>query len=210
MESPQVNVRVGFANADYGNICAELRPSDDREVVAAWWTLAGLLAGRSGWHFDVANWGPHRTARWGLGFFGAALLSIEVDEAAGFACFDYEEDSTSNHSSISEVEQWLAGREERAKQPNAAQVELAQHNGWWGLKAHRYTVVVSWSDGYYSATVLGTMLDASFGETLQQAVNRAGEMLCGMYGAPTELASELYLVAELERSATDHLRESGK
>lgn len=210
MEPPHINVRVGFANADYINACADFGPSDDRKVIAAWQELGDLLAGRSGWHFDIVSTsGGQREALWSLGTFGAALLNIGLDEQAQFRCFDYLEDQSQDCSIVAEVERWLAGREERAKKPNAAQLELAQADDWWGLKIHRYTAVVSWSDGYYSATVLGAMLDAAFGETLQQAINCVGEMICAMYDAPAALAAELKLAVELEPSAVDRIRQHG-
>lgn len=205
---PHSNVRVGFT-ADYSSACTAFGGADDRNVAAAWRELGHLLAGRSGWHFDVTNIRLRPEVLWGLGTFGASLLSIYVDEQARFVCFDYEEDRTDHCADVAAVEKWLADREERAKRPNAAQVELARADDWRGLKIHRYTVMVSWSDGYYCASVHGAMLDATFGQTLQQAVNRTGEMICGMYGAPTELASELNLVVELDRSAADRIRECG-
>ena len=210
MERPHVNVRVSFANADYINVCADFGPSDDRKVITAWQELGDLLAGRSGWHFDIVSTsGGQREALWSLGTFGASLLNIGLDAQARFRCFDYLEDQSQDCSSVADVERWLTGREERAKKPNAAQLELAQADDWWGLKSHRYVAVVSWSDGYYSATVLGAMLDAAFGETLQQAVNRAGEMICDTYDAPPELAAELKLAVELEPSAVDRIRQYG-
>lgn len=205
---PHSNVRVGF-NADYTSACAAFGGADDRGVAAAWRELGDLLAGRSGWHFDVINIRSRPEVLWGLGTFGASILSIYVDEQARFVCFDDEQERTDHCLDVAAVEKWLADREERAKRPNAAQIELAQADDWRGLKAHRYTVMVSWSDGYYAASVRGAMLDATFGETLQQAVNRTGEMICEMYGAPAELASKLNLVVELERSAADRIRESG-
>lgn len=206
---PHSNVRVGF-DIDYGTACAAFGGGDDRSIMAAWRALGDLLAGRSGWHFDVVNLGFQPEVLWSLGTFGASLLNIQVDQESRFVCFDYEEDRTDCCSDIAAVEKWLANREERAKQPNTAQIELAQHDDWRGLKIHRYTVIVSWSDGYYAAAIRGAMLDATFGETLQQAVNRTGEMICNMYGAPAELASELNLTVELERSAADRIRKSGK
>ncbi len=212
VESPHTNARVGF-DADYYNACLSFGRGGDRTVMAAWRELGDLLAGRAGWHFDIVNkGGAVPEALWSLGLFGESRLNVRVTDAGWFECFDYDGDRTDVCSTIAKVAAWIEGgdREERARKPSDLQRRMASEDDWKVFKFRQNTVLVSWSDDYYSAAILGAAHDTAFGTTLKEAIDRAGEMLCGLFGAPSEIAPELNLVAELDESATSRLRQNGK
>ncbi|MEU6765512.1 hypothetical protein ABZ916_23665 [Streptomyces sp. NPDC046853] len=73
-------------------------------------------------------------------------------------------------------------------------------DSWKYLKLTPIGLHVSWSDGYFSATA-AYLGEAGFGKTLAEAINGAGEMVCRLFGAPVQIARELNLSAELDRSA---------
>ncbi|MGW4805823.1 hypothetical protein [Kitasatospora sp. NPDC004272] len=199
---PYTEVRVGFSNSDYDNVCE--RYGGGHERLGEWRDLGDLLHGRTGWHFDVVNDGE---ALWSLGVLGSSLLNISVDEEGGFHCFDYLGDEAVLLESISQVEQWLAPREENAKQPQDGQIEMLRTNDWQLFKMMDFTVRVTWSDGTYTA-VLPQVADAAFGSSLPDTLNAAAEMLCHTFKAPLELAPALQLTAELDLSAVQELRRS--
>lgn len=212
VESPHTNARVGF-DADYDNACLAFGRGGDRTIMAAWRELGDLLAGRAGWHFDIVNAGAAAPeALWSLGLFGASRLNIHVNDVGWFECFDYDEDRTDVCATIADVTAWIedADREERARKPTDLQSEIASGDDWKIFKVHKHTVLISWSDDYYSAAILGAAHDAAFGKTLKEAIDRASEMLCGLFGAPPGIALELNLVVELDGTATNQLRQNGK
>ncbi|MET8411075.1 hypothetical protein ABZV34_23735 [Streptomyces sp. NPDC005195] len=106
------------------------------------------------------------------------------------------------------LELWLAFREEEARRPSPVILNIARSDGWGIFKAHQFRLYVSWSDGYFAAS-LPALTEAGFGRTLAEAVNHAAEMLCLLFGAPVDLASELTMELELDASATRQLRSAG-
>lgn len=193
---PYTSVRAGFSNSDYDNVCDTY--GGGLTLQSAWRDLGDLLAHRPGWHFDVVN---DSEALWSLGLLGESRLNIHVNEDGRYACFDYAEDTSALLNDIPSVEAWLSTREDKAKQPSRVLVELVRSDDWSGLKRHSFQLRVSWSDGYYSAS-LPHYYDASFGSTLKDAINAATEMLCQLFGAPTDLASQLTIWVELDETAT--------
>jgi hypothetical protein len=84
-------------------------------------------------------------------------------------------------------------------------LDIARSDVWRILKAHRFRLYVSWSDGYFAAN-LPALTEAAFGQTVAEDVNRAAEMLCRLFGAPAELGPELTMELELDTYATQGLR----
>lgn len=195
-----LSVRANFTTTDYDNVCEDFGGGFER--LSAWRDLGNLLAHRSGWHFDVANGGE---AMWCLGVLGESRLVIHVNENLQYHCYDHGEDSDILATDIPAVEGWLDGREDEARTPSALLIELASSEGWQLLRRYPFQVRVSWSDGYFSAT-LPSLAEASFGATLSEAVGRACEMICHVLGAPVALASELTITTELDRSASQQIR----
>ncbi|NUK38919.1 hypothetical protein HRW12_35385 [Streptomyces lunaelactis] len=76
---------------------------------------------------------------------------------------------------------------------------------WSILKIHSFQLHISWSDGYFSAS-LPALAEASFGPTLAEAINGACEMICHLFTAPAEMASQLTIATELDESATRQIR----
>ncbi|TQJ55970.1 hypothetical protein [Streptomyces sp. SLBN-115] len=195
-----LSVRANFTTTDYDNVCEDFGGGFER--LPAWRDLGNLLAHRSGWHFDVANGGE---AIWCLGVLGESRLVIHVNENLQYHCYDHGEDSDILAADIPAVEGWLDGREDEARTPSTLLIELASSEGWQLLRRYPFQVRVSWSDGYFSAT-LPSLAEASFGATLSEAVSRACEMICHFLGAPVALASELTITTELDRSASQQIR----
>jgi len=196
---PCGSVRVQFDNSDYDNVCVNFGGGDD--LLPAWRDLGDLLAHRSGWHFDVVN---HGEALWSLGLLGESRLNIHVTEDRRFHCHDHDTDQDDVVDGIPAVEDWLGAREERAKQPSALLLDLARAMDWGVLKSHTFTLRVSWSDGYFAAS-LPDHYDVAFGRTLPEAITGASEMLCRLFDAPAELAEQLTLTTELDTTATRRL-----
>jgi len=82
---------------------------------------------------------------------------------------------------------------------------LGRADNWKILKVHPHELRVSWSDGYYSASMPG-LGDASIAATLKDALNGAAEMLCRLFGAPAALAPQLTLRVELDETAAAQVR----
>lgn len=197
---PYQSVRVNFTNSDYRNVCEDF--GGGFEAWPAWQALGNLLAHRPGWHFDVVNRGE---PLWSLGVLGESRLNISVEDDGRFHCYDAGRDDDATLDRVADVEDWLEPREEEARQPSAVLLDIARSDDWRILKAHPFRLYVSWSDGYFAAT-LPALTEAGFGQTLDAAVNRAGEMLCHLFGAPVELARELTMELELDPYATQRLR----
>ncbi|MGW0573743.1 hypothetical protein [Streptomyces tauricus] len=195
-----LSVRANFTNADYENVCDDFGGGFER--LPAWRALGNLLAHRPGWHFDVANGGE---AMWCLGFPGESGLAIHVNERLEYHCYDHGQDSDTVAADIPAVEAWLDGREDGARKPSALYIQLASDNRWRLLKAYQFPVQVSWSDGYFSAT-LPSLAEASFGITLSEAVDGACEMICRLVRAPVALAPELEPTLHLDKSASQQIR----
>ncbi|MEU9158440.1 hypothetical protein AB0D59_49935 [Streptomyces sp. NPDC048417] len=195
-----LSVKVNFDNSDYDNVCDTFGGGFER--LPAWRALGDLLAHRPGWHFDVANRGE---ALWCLGVLGECRLAIHVREDLRFHCYDHDKDSDTIAADTTEVESWLQGREETAQQPSDTLLEMASSNSWDLLKRYTFRLQVSWSDGYYAASV-AALAEASFGPTIPEAVDGAAEMICHLFKAPAELASALTLAAELDETAVRHMR----
>jgi hypothetical protein len=141
----------------------------------------------------------------GLGVLGECRLAIHVREDLRFHCYDHDKDSDTIAADTTEVESWLQGREETAQQPSDTLLEMASSNSWDLLKRYTFRLRVSWSDGYYAASV-AALAEASFGPTIAEAVNGAAEMICHLFKAPAELASALTLAAELDETAVRRIR----
>ncbi|MFJ2154371.1 type II toxin-antitoxin system HicB family antitoxin [Streptomyces microflavus] len=197
---PYQSVRVNFSNNDYDNVCDTFGRGFDRRP--AWRDLGILLAHRPGWHFNVVN---HGEALWALGVLGEGQLTIYVDEKLRFHCCDHNEDTDFFAPDVQTVENWLSGREEAARKPSPTALEFARAENWKYFKGRPFQLRVSWSDGTYSAS-LPDLDDATFGHTLADAVHNAAEMICQLFGAPTEITSELTISAELDESAVRQLR----
>jgi hypothetical protein len=196
---PCASVRVGFSNSDYDNVCVSFGGGDD--LLPAWRDLGDLLAHRSGWHFDVVNDGE---ALWSLGLLGESRLNIHVTEDRRYHCHDHDTDRDDVVDGIPAVEDWLSTREDRAKQPSALLLDMARAMDWGVLKSHPFTLRVSWSDGYFAAS-LPDHYDVAFGSTLPEAISGASEMLCRLFDAPSDLAAHLTLTTELDTTATRRL-----
>lgn len=197
---PYQSVRVTFSNNDYRNVCEDF--GGGFEAWPAWGALGNLLAHRPGWHFDVVNGGE---PLWSIGVLSESRLSVFVEDGSAYHCYDIGRDDEATLGSVAAVEAWLEPREEQARQPSAVSRGIARSDNWRVLKAYEFRLYVSWSDGYFAAT-LPSLAEASFGQTLAQAVNRAGEMLCHLFEAPSELAPELTMLLELDAAATTRLR----
>jgi len=198
---PYAAVRVRFSNADYENVCDRYGGGPDR--LEQWRDLGDLLHGRAGWHFNVVNDGE---ALWCLGVLGSSLLSIDVDvDRGGFHCFDLLQDGDAWVGDLASVEAWLAPREDQAKQIPADRRAWMRADDWQLLKGFTFELQVSWSDGTYAAAAT-QLAEVAFGSTLEQALSNAAEMICSLFEAPRELASQLKLTVELDLSATRALR----
>ena len=198
---PYAEVRVRFDNNDYDNVCDRYGGGPDR--LDQWRDLGDLLHGRAGWHFNVVNDGE---ALWSLGVLGSSLLNISVDvDRGGFHCFDYTQDDGDWLDDLAAVEAWLAPREDQAKQIPADYRASMRADDWWLFKGFTFELQVSWSDGTYAAAAK-QLAEVAFGSTLEQGLSNAAEMICSLFEAPRELASQLKLTVELDLSATRALR----
>lgn len=197
---PHQSVRVNFANSDYRNVCETFGAGF--EAWPAWEALGNLLAHRPGWHFDVVNDGE---PLWSLGVLGESRLNVSVEDDDRYHCYDADRDDDATFSSVGDVESWMEPREEEARKPSRVLLDIARSDNWRILKAHPFRLYVSWSDGYFAAT-LPALTEAGFGRTLAAAVNHAGEMLCHLFGAPIELAPELTMLLEVDVASTQRLR----
>ncbi|CAG6397612.1 hypothetical protein NMG29_39200 [Streptomyces cocklensis] len=194
------SVKVNFSNSDYDNVCETFGGGFER--LPAWRELGNLLAHRPGWHFDVVN---HGEALWCLGVLGECRLAIHVNDDLLFHCYDHDQDSDAVAADSTEVETWLQAREETARQPSGLLLKMASSDSWNLLKLYTFRIRVSWSDGYYAASVIA-LAEASFGRTVPEAVNGAAEMICRLFNAPAELAPSLTLAAELDETAVQRMR----
>ncbi|MGW1364535.1 hypothetical protein ACWCQP_44915 [Streptomyces chartreusis] len=197
---PYQSVRVNFANSDYRNVCESF--GGGFEVWPAWEVLGNFLAHRPGWHFDVVNRGE---PLWSLGVLGESRLNVSIEDDGRFRCYDAGRDDDATLDTVADIEHWLEPREDEARKPSAVLLNIARSDDWRILKAHPFRLYISWSDGYFAAT-LPALVEAGFGRTLAEAVNRAGEMLCHLFEAPAELAPELTMELELNADATQGLR----
>lgn len=197
---PYQSVRVNFSNSNYQNVCEDF--GGGFEAWPAWEELGNLLAYRAGWHFDFVNRGE---PLWSVGVLGESRLNVSVEGESRYHCYDHDRNDEATLDSISEVESWLEPREEEARKPSAVSLSIARSDDWRILKTYPFRLSVSWSDGYFAAT-LPALTEAGFGQTLVEAVNQAGEMLCHLFGAPTELARDLTMELELDPAATQRLR----
>jgi len=195
-----LSVKANFANNNYDNVCETFGGGFER--LPAWRALGSLLAHRPEWHFDVVNRGE---ALWCFGVLGERQLAIHVNEDLQYYCHDHRKDSGTIAPDTAAVEAWLDGREETARQPSPTLIEYASADSWKYLKLHPIQFRISWSDGYFSASV-SYLGEASFGRTLAEAMNGAGEIICQLLGAPKETARELRLSAELDESAVRHIQ----
>ncbi len=197
---PYTSVGVGVDNNDYFNVCDIY--GGGPALREAWLDLGDQLAHRPGWHFDVVNDGQ---PLWSLGILGVSRLNIHVNQDGRYSCYDHDEDAEAICTSIPEVEEWLSTREDRAREPSPMLLELAKADDWSVFKAHPHELRVSWSDGYYSASLPG-LSETSLAVTLKDAINGAAEMLCRLFNAPAALAPQLTLRAELDETASAQLR----
>lgn len=200
---PYRQVRVDFSNADYDNVCEAYGGGSAR--IGAWRDLADLLSQRTSWHFelDLAN---HEIG-WHLGVLGEARLVITVDDS-GYRCYDHAQDESVICEAVPDVMQWLDEREDAASGPSDTLRALGQADNWAVFKAHHYRVYVTWSDGYFSASIPGFQ-DAAFGLGLAETLDSAAEMICRFFGAPAGLTPQLALVTELDETATAQVRGVG-
>ncbi|WP_458246837.1 hypothetical protein [Streptomyces sp. MAI_2237] len=197
---PYQSVRVNFSNSDYQNICEDF--GGGHEAWPAWRELGDLLAYRSGWHFDFVNRGK---PLWSLGVLGESRLNISVDGDSRYHCYNRDRNDEATLDSIAEVEDWLGPREEEVGKPSEVSLNIARSDDWRILKVHAFRLSVSWSDGYSPQRCRRSRRRDS-GRRWRRPVNRAGEMLCHLFGAPTELAPELTMELELDSAATQRLR----
>jgi hypothetical protein len=200
---PYTQVRVGLSNADYDNVCEAYGGEYAR--LGAWRDLGDLLAQRVSWHFDLDL--AHGEIGWHLGVLGEARLVITVADS-GYRCYDHAQDESVICETVLDVTQWLDEREEAASEPSDMLRRLGQADDWAVFKAYAYKVYLTWSDGYFAASVPGFQ-DAAFGPGLAETLNGAAEMICRFFGAPEDLASQLTLTAELDEAATAHARGTG-
>lgn len=202
-ENPAYRViQTKFINNDYEVICETF--GGGIENLPAWRMLGNLLSGRTGWHFDFDLNRAEPT--WNLGTFGESLLVIHINDLGRYHCYDHRADDDAITTDISAVEAWLEDREEQARRPSAALLEMARANDWQTLKNIPITLRVSWSDGHYCAATY-QLDEVSFGQTLPEAVNRAAEMICLILGAPADVARSMTLAVELDASATARVRD---
>ncbi|MFF5393442.1 hypothetical protein ACFY5H_34980 [Streptomyces sp. NPDC013012] len=198
-------VRTDFTNNQYEVICKTFGGGHRDRI--AWLDLANALSGRPGWRFmfDFND----KSAFWSLGALSESMLQIHVAENGQYQCHDHRRDnhidSDTVAADIPAMEAWLEGQETAARRPSAALLEMARVNNWQTLKGVPITVRVSWSDGRFCATAY-QLDEASFGTTLAEAVNGAGEMICRFLGAPVEVAKGMNLSVELDASATTRVR----
>ncbi|WP_189784846.1 hypothetical protein [Streptomyces capitiformicae] len=196
---PYQSVRVNFANSDYRNVCEDFGGGFD--AWPAWEALGNFLAHRPGWHFDVVK---HGEPLWSLGLLGESRLNVSVEDDGSYHCYDADRDDDVTLSSVGDVESWVEPREDEARKPSRVLLGMARSDDWRILKAHLFQLYVSWSDGYFAAT-LPALTETGFGRTLAEAVNHAGQMLCHLFGAPIELAPQLTMLLELDVAATRRL-----
>ncbi|HEY2640230.1 MAG TPA: hypothetical protein VGI66_10165 [Streptosporangiaceae bacterium] len=76
------------------------------------------------------------------------------------------------------------------------------------LKTYAHPVTVTWSDGVYHASLSG-LFEASAAATLQDALDGVASLLCGLLGAPAELATQVPLTVGLDQAAVRQLRGHG-
>ncbi|MFB6901525.1 hypothetical protein [Streptomyces hydrogenans] len=195
------SIRTKFVNNDYEIICETY--GGDVDNLAAWRALGHLLAARTGWHFDFDL--NHAEPTWNLGTLGESVLVLHVNQMGLYHCYDHRADDDMITADISTVERWIENREAGAQEPSEVLIDMARAHNWQTLKDVPITLRVSWSDGHFCATAY-QLNEASFGKTLGEAVNGAGEMICRLIGAPVEIAREMNLSIELDVSAAARVR----
>lgn len=198
---PHQTVEVQLASRDYSNVCETY--GGGWELRKRWEDLGDLLAHRMGWHFELSSGHP----LWSLGHFGASMLNIRVVESGDFYCFDYAADEAVEVSTTEQVEAWLAHREVAARQPTQLQRSILEDSDWRILRsgASVFDVRVSWSDGWYFATVVGLPEEAVFEKTLRSVVDSVRSMLVRSLGAPDDIGPQLALRIGLDEKASAQL-----
>lgn len=206
-------VEVGFDNSDYVNVCDNY--GGGFELLDQWRALGDLLAHRPGWHFDVVTRGE---ALWSLGSFGESLLNIHVQADGSYHCLDYLQDKRSSAGdtdgwlvtrSLGEIEEWLAKREEQSRKPSPLTMQILSDEDWRVLRLHLFPVRVSWSDGWYLATVRGLPEEATFEKTLKAVIDSTKAMIVRSLDAPTEVAADLRLRVCLDEGAASQFAQDG-
>lgn len=192
-------VEVKFVNGDYQNVCIDL--GGGHELRDRWMLLGGLLAHRPGWHFDVVSFID--TPLWSLGAFGESLLNIYVQPNGSFHLYDHLKDSEASTSEVVELERWVEEREAGTRLLSPVGHRMMSEDDWWLLRRWVFDVRVTWSDGWFSATVHELPAEASFGRALQASVQAAREMIVQFNQAPKELANDLHVTIRLDEGATN-------
>lgn len=190
-----VRIDVGF-DFEYLSACETF--GGGWEFTQQWRGLGDLLAHRPGWHFDIVNDGE---AMWSAGAFGASRMNITLNPDGSYHCYDRDEDSEDDFGELAEVEAWLMPREERARSLTDLQREITQSNNWSVLLAMPYEIRISWSDGWYTASVSRLPEEAAFQDTLGGVVHAARELITAYFGAPSSLSEELKVRLVIDESA---------
>lgn len=194
-------VEVGFLNGRYRNICNDL--GGGHELLDRWVLLGELLAHRPGWHFDVSSF--RDVPLWSLGAFGESLLNIYVQPDGSFHLYDHLNDSETSTGDVADLEKWIEEREAGTRLLSPVGHRHMSEDDWWLLRRWVFDVRVTWSDGWFSATVHELPADASFGRTLQDSVRAAREMIIQFNQAPTELTDDLHVTIRLDESAANQV-----
>jgi hypothetical protein len=111
-----VNPVNGDYDGDYNSACWTF--GGGGRAAGAWHALAGLLAGRDVWHFDVDI--ANQQVLWACGVPGEANLTIFVDEDNRYYCHDHLADEKNDPNpdtaceDIQAVEAWISPREAAA------------------------------------------------------------------------------------------------
>jgi hypothetical protein len=182
---PHTTVEVRFDNADYVNACA--RWGGGEALLDKWRELGDRLAHRTGWHFDIVNYGE---ALWSLGAYGESRLNITVHDD-GYHCFDYDEDTTRIVQSVAAVESWLEDREEKSREFSPVLRHYMSNSDWALMRTYEQDVHVTWSDGWFSATVRGLRIEPCLAATLAEVVRNAQQMIVRAADAPDDLAADI-------------------
>lgn len=199
-----MTIEVALSEGDYVNVCEAY--GGGSELLDRWRDLGDHLAHRPGWYFTVGPVpGEGTTAIWNLGAFGASLLVISVQPDGQYDCFDYEEDSNTVITDLADVEDWLSGREERARRITDLTLEGFASRNWLILREWEFDVRVDWQAGAYIASMPKLPLEATFAETIPIVIRQTQEMIVQVIGAPAELAKDLRMSMRLTPEATARL-----
>ena len=189
---PYELVEINFGTTDYRIACDTYGGGPINEV--RWIELANHLAGRPGWHFDIANRGD---ALWSFGDFGGSNLNVSVVDGT-FNCYSHLTDDSEVLPDIGSVLQWIDNLESNAKR---YPIELVRAFNWDVLRTMPFIVRVDAIDEKYCIGIKGMSELTVFADSVAEALADTKNKIIEYFEAPGELADDLTIRLEINEAA---------